>query len=61
MKLYSKFFAVAVLLVMQIVSNATTVEAQTQGTFGSGLTWTLSSGTLRISGNGPMPVSLSAG
>ena len=61
MQTYSKFLAVGLLLVMLIVSNAALVEAQTQGTFGSGLTWAISSdGTLRISGNGPMPVSLSA-
>jgi hypothetical protein len=61
MKTYRKFFAAAILVVLQIVSNTTAVQAQTQGTFGSGLTWAISNGTLRISGNGPMPVSLSAG
>ncbi|MDR0447860.1 MAG: leucine-rich repeat domain-containing protein [Treponema sp.] len=61
MKMYSKFFAAAILAVLQIVSNTTAVQAQTQGTFGSGLSWAISNGTLRISGNGAMPVSLSAG
>ena len=62
MKSYSKFFAAAILLILQIALNARPVEAQTRGTFGSGLTWVISSdGTLRISGNGPLPVSLSAG
>ena len=50
------------LVVLLIMSNAVSIEAQTQGTFESGVTWVISSdGTLRISGNGPMPVSLSAG
>jgi len=62
MKTYSKLFAAAILFIFLIVSNTMPVEAQTQGSFGSGLTWAVSSdGTLRISGNGAMPVSLSAG
>ena len=61
MKTYSKYLTIAVLLILQVVFNTTLAGAQTQGTFGSGLTWAISSdGTLRIGGNGAMPVSLLA-
>jgi len=61
MKISIKFFAMAMLVVLLMVSNAATAEAQTQGTFDSGVTWAFSSdGTLRISGNGPMPISFHA-
>jgi len=54
MRTFNKRFTVAVLFVLLAVTHTAMVAAQS-GTFGNNLSWTLSGGTLTISGNGPMP------
>ena len=50
------------LVIVLLVAALTAVQAQTEGTFGTGLTWALSGdGTLTIGGSGTMPVSMSGG
>ena len=39
MRTYNKNFTIVILFVFLIMFNTTLIEAQTQGTFGSGLTW----------------------
>jgi hypothetical protein len=48
-----------ILIIALLVVGLTVIHAQASGTFGTGLSWALSGdGTLRISGNGTMPVSV---